>query len=56
MRFQLPNKTGKRTGTRVCYIDYEETKTTILLTVYVKKNKSDLTNKEVNNLRILEHI
>ena len=54
MRFQLPNKTGKRTGARVCYIDYEETKTTILLTVYVKKNKSDLTNKEVKNLRILE--
>ena len=46
LRIPIKNNRGKSSGARVCYIDYELTKTTILITVFSKHEKENLSNEE----------
>lgn len=56
MRIKLPNHKGKSGGARVCYIDYDKTQTTILVSVFGKKEKENLSKAEKNALRSFEQI
>ena len=50
IRFALTNS-GKRPGVRVCYLDFRKTKICILITVYSKKVKDDLSKEEIRLLK-----
>ncbi len=50
IRFALPNR-GKRGSVRVCYVDFVIEETIYLITVYSKKEKDDLTQKECADVK-----
>lgn len=50
MRFALKNS-GKRGGTRVCYVDFLSLETIYLITVYPKSTKENLTGAERNEIK-----
>ena len=52
MRFALSNR-GKSGSVRVCYVDLEEIEKTILITVYGKKEKDNLSLSERKSIRKL---
>lgn len=47
------NNRGKSAGARVCYVDFVDLETVYLVTVYSKKEKSNLTNKEKSEIKSL---
>ena len=51
-KIRLPIKNrGKSAGARVCYVDFVEGETIYLVTVYLKKEKSNLTSSEKNQIK-----
>ena len=52
LRFPLPGK-GKSKGIRVCYVDFPQKQICILITVYSKKEKDNITNEEKHVIRKL---
>ncbi len=52
LRFSLSGK-GKSGGVRVCYIDFESYRIIFLITVFAKKEQSNLTKEEKNILKAL---
>lgn len=52
MRFSSNRwSTGKRKGARVCYAYYPEYSVVVLITIYLKGRKEDLTGAEKNEIR-----
>lgn len=49
IRYSLPSK-GKSSGARVCYLDFENTGKVVLVTVYSKHKKDNLSDSEINLL------
>lgn len=52
MRFAYENR-GKRSSTRVCYVDFLVYDTVYLITAYAKNEKDNLSKAECNNIRKL---
>lgn len=50
MRFSFENE-GKRSGVRVCYVDFVVEETLYLITVYAKKDKDNLSFAERNEIK-----
>jgi len=56
MRFAYANK-GKRSSTRVCYVDFLVYETIYLITTYAKNEKRNLSKSECSEIRkLIEHI
>ena len=55
MRFAFKNK-GKSGSARVIYVDFEIHEKIFLITAYDKKEKDNLSKKEVNELKQLINI
>jgi len=51
MRFALPNSRGKSAGARVLYVDYIAFEKTVLLNVYPKSVKDNITDAEKTQLK-----
>lgn len=52
IRFALENR-GKSGSARVCYIDFLVYETIFLLTLYIKNEKDNLTQKEKNDFKVM---
>ncbi len=50
MRFAIKNS-GKRGGSRVCYVDYVEYGTVYLMTIYAKNEKENLSKQECADIK-----
>ena len=50
MRWKLGDK-GKRSGIRICYVDYDEYAITYLMLLYAKNEKEDLTKEEAKQIK-----
>ena len=51
LRWKLGNK-GKRSGVRICYIDFEEFCIVYLMLLYSKNEKEDLSDEEANKVKM----
>lgn len=52
MRWEYGGK-GKRSGARVCYVDFEIHETIYLLLLYAKNEKEDLSEKEKKEVKTM---
>jgi hypothetical protein len=50
MRFAFEGR-GKRSSSRVCYVDFEVHETVYLITVFAKADQENLTREERSNIR-----
>ena len=50
MRFPIENR-GKRSGLRIMYVDLQEWGTVLLIAVFAKSEKADLSRQECHELR-----
>ena len=50
MRWKLKNK-GKRSGIRICYIDFEDFHIVYLMLLYAKNEKEDLSDVEARKVK-----
>ena len=50
LRFSFSNQ-GKRSSSRVCYVDYVIYETVYLITVYSKNEKDNLSDAECNDIK-----
>ena len=51
MRWKIGNK-GKRSGIRICYIDFEDYNIVYLMLLYAKNEKADLSDEEARKVKL----